>query len=62
MASKFIAKMMSILKTCQCSGQSDLAIDEFGYVNTKIIDNDGVKEVVDLFAPMIEGNNGNISY
>ena len=32
------------------------AIDKFGYVNTKIIDNDGVKkEVVDFFAPMIGG-------
>ena len=32
------------------------AIDKFGYVNTKIIDNDGVKkEVVEFFAPMIGG-------
>jgi len=31
-------------------------IDKFGYVNTKIIDNDGVKkEVVEFFAPMIGG-------
>ena len=32
------------------------AADKFGYVNTKIIDNDGVKkEVVEFFAPMIGG-------
>ena len=56
-ASKFIAKNdvdfedMSLLWAIRF-----WAIDKFGYVNTKIIDNDGVKkEVVDFFAPMIGG-------
>ena len=56
-ASKFIAKNevdfedMSLLWAIRF-----WAIDKFGYVNTKIIDNDGVKkEVVEFFAPMIGG-------
>ena len=56
-ASKFIAKNdvdfedMSLLWAIRF-----WAIDKFGYVNTKIIDNDGVKkEVVEFFALMIGG-------